>query len=128
MTGRTHRRLGVLAAAIVAALTLAAAPALAHFCSKSGWSEAALAHAAKSNAWLTAAEWNEFIDFAAETGEICPAGADNLRAQVASRPADTLFMGPGLLAGGAEFKASPNAKGPSHFDYLDFESAFAACA
>ena len=58
-------------------------------------------------------------------GEICTAGAENLVAQIDSRPANTLFMGPGLLAGGT-FK---NDKGntPEHFDHLHFDEAFALC-
>jgi hypothetical protein len=120
------RRFGAVFAAAVAAFALAATPAFAHFCSKSGWSDAALQHAAKSQAWMTAAEWGEFIDFAEAEGEICPAGAENLRSQVASRSEDTLFMGPGLLAGGTLKNGKGNT--PGHFDYLDFESAFGACA
>ena len=123
---RRTRRFGAVFAAAVAAFALAATPAFAHFCSKSGWSEAALEHAAGSQAWMTAAEWNEFIDFAEESGEVCPAGADNLRDQVAAQPEDTLFMGPGLLAGGTLKNGKGNT--PSQFNYLDFEAAFGACA
>jgi hypothetical protein len=123
---KRSRRFGAVLAAAVAVFALAAGPAFAHFCSKSGWSDAALQHAAGSQAWMTADEWLEFIAFAEEEGEICTAGADNLRTQVASRSADTLFLGPGLLAGGT----LKNGKGktPDHFDYLDFEAAFSACA
>ena len=124
MTRRT-RRLGAVLAAAVAAFAVAATPAFAHFCSKSGWSDAALAHAAKSGPWMTAAEWNGFIDEAAGAGEICPAGADNLRGQIAAYPSNTLFMGPGLLAGGTLKNGKGNT--PSQFDYLDFEAAFGLC-
>jgi hypothetical protein len=110
---------------MIAALALAAAPAYAHFCSKTGWSDKALQHAAGSKAWLTANEWLEFVDFAVAEGEICPAGAANLKAQIASRPANTLFKGPGLLAGGTLKNGKGNT--PAHFDYLDFEAAEAAC-
>jgi hypothetical protein len=120
------RRAAVLGAAMIAALALAATPAYAHFCSKTGWSDKALEHAAKSNAWLTADEWLEFIDFAVAEGEICQAGADNLAAQVTSQPANTLFMGPGLLAGGTLKNGKGNT--PEHFQYLDFETAFGLCA
>ena len=125
MLGRNRRRAGI--AAVVASLVLAA-PAAAHFCSKSGWSDAALAHAPKSQSWLTAEEWLQFIEFAVVEEEICREGADALIAQIESRPADTLFMGPGLLAGGAEFRARGGKGAPEQFQYLDFESAFAACA
>ena len=117
------RRLAAVGAAAVAAFALAASPAFAHFCSKSGWSDSALAHAAKSQSWLTADEWKGFVAGAVEEGEICAAGAANLVAQIDTRPADTLFMGPGLLAGGT----LKNGNTPEHFDYLDFETAFALC-
>ena len=119
------RRTAVLVAAMIAVLALAATPAYAHFCSKTGWSDKALQHAAGSQAWLTADEWIAFIDAAGDE-EICPAGAANLKAQVLSRPANTLFMGPGLLAGGTLKNGKGNT--PEQFQYLDFESAFALCA
>ena len=68
MQGRT-RRLGAVTAAAAAAFALAATPAFAHFCSKSGWNDSALAHAAKSEAWLTADEWKGFIAEAEAGGE-----------------------------------------------------------
>ena len=119
------RRVAVLAAAMVAVLALAAAPAYAHFCSKSGWSDKALEHAAKSPSWMTKGEWLGFIEFAVESGEICQAGADNLVAQIESRPDNTLFKGPGLLAGGTLKNGKDNT--PEHFDYIHFEDAFALC-
>ena len=126
MFRRKSGRLMAAFAASVAVFALAASPALAHFCSKAGWSEAALAHAANSKAWMTADEMLGFVAGAEATGEICPAGADDLRAQIASRPANTLFMGPGLLAGGTLHNGKGNT--PEHFQHLDFESAFGACA
>ena len=121
----TTRRLGAVLAASVAVLALAASPAFAHFCSKSGWSDSAFAHAETSKAWSTSAEMKMFVQGAVAAGEICTAGAENLVAQIDSRPANTLFMGPGLLAGGT-FK---NDKGntPEHFDHLHFDEAFALC-
>ena len=123
-----RKRSGRLAAALAAAVAvfaLAASPALAHFCSKSGWSESALAHAGGSNAWLTKSDYFSFLDEAVAAGEICPAGAVNLRAQLDSRPANTLFMGPGLLAGGTLKNGKGNT--PEQFQYLDFDAAFALC-
>ncbi|MDQ3992868.1 MAG: hypothetical protein M3229_04330 [Actinomycetota bacterium] len=111
-------------AAAAATFALAASPAFAHFCSKSGWSDAALAHASKSQAWLTGAEWKAFADEAVEDGFVSPAGADQLKGQIDAMPADTLFKGPGLLAGGTLKKGNT----PAHFSYLDFEAAEAACA
>lgn len=75
---------------------------------------------------MTKSEWLGFIEEAVAAGEICPAGAANLRAQLDSRPANTLFMGPGLLAGGTLKNGKGNT--PEHFQYMDFESAFALCA
>jgi len=59
-------------------------------------------------------------------GEICAAGAFNLKSQIASMPANTLFMGPALLAGGTLKNGKGNT--PSQFDYLDFEAAFGLCS
>ena len=125
MTRRT-RRFGAVLATAVAAFAIAATPAFAHFCSKTGWSDAALANAARSQSWLTAAEWNSFIDEAAGAEEICPAGATNLKTQIAAYSSDTLFMGPGLLAGGTLKDGKGNT--PSQFNYLDFETAVALCS
>ena len=119
------KKVAALAASMVVALALSA-PAFAHFYFKTGWSDAAATHAAGSQAWMTAAEWNEFIDFAVGEGEICSAGADVLRGQIAANPANTLYMGPGLLAGGTLKNGKGNT--PAHVGYLDFEAAFGACA
>jgi hypothetical protein len=121
---RGRGRLAAALAAGVAALTLAA-PAYAHFCFKTGWSPAAAAAAAGSNAWLTGAEWTAFIEEAVEAEEICQDGADVLLAAIAENGPNTLYMGPGLLAGGT----LKNGKGttPAHVGYMPFEEAFAAC-
>ena len=121
----TTRRLGAVLAAAAAVLTLAASPAFAHFCSKSGWSDSAFAHAANSKAWATPAEMKQFIAEAEAVGEICAAGADNLVAQIDSRPENTLFMGPGLLAGGTLKNGKDNT--PEQFDHLHFDEAFELC-
>ena len=118
-------RLWAVLATAMAVFAIAATPAFAHFCSKTGWSDAALAHAAKSGSWLTAAEWNSFVDEAVGAGEICPAGADNLKAQIAAYPSNTLFMGPGLLAGGTLKNGKDNT--PAQFNYLNFDAAFSLC-
>lgn len=123
MKARTRRLAAVLAAA-VAALTLAA-PSWAHFCFKTGWNENAAASAAGSQAWLTAAEWLEFAK-SPEVG-LCPAGVEIATAYFEAQPATTLFMGPGLLAGGT----LKNGKStPEHFGYLLelFGQVEAACA
>ena len=125
----TTRRLGAVLAAAVAVLALAASPAFAHFCSKSGWSDSAFAHAANSNAWASPAEMKGFLaewEASPDPEKPCAAAFDNLEAQIDSRPANTLFMGPGLLAGGTLHNGKGNT--PAHFDHLDFEEAFSACA
>ena len=60
----------------------------------------ARSHTRRVGSWLTADEWKGFVAGAVAEGEICAAGAANLVAQIDSQPEDTLFMGPGLLAGG----------------------------
>lgn len=84
----------------VALSAMSAGPAMAHFCHKSGWTEAAQAGAAKSQAWMTADEWRGFIDFAVDQGWVCEAGGDAAHTYIDNLPTNTLFMGPGLLAGG----------------------------
>jgi hypothetical protein len=110
----------------IVALMLAASPAYAHFCMKTGWSDAAVQHAAESQAWLTKSDWLAFIEEAVEAGVGCEAGAEILRAQIAAAPENTLFLGPGLLGGGTLKNGKGNT--PEHFGYLDFEAADAACA
>src|SRR5262245_42722961 len=121
----TTRRLGAVLAAAGATLALAASPAFAHFCSKSGWSDSAFVHAANSKAWLTADDWKGFIAEGLAAGEICTAGAADLVAQIDSRPPNTLFKGAGVLAGGTLQNGKGNT--PEQFDHVDFDSAFALC-
>jgi hypothetical protein len=110
------RRALTVAVAAVAISMLAAGPALAHFCYKTGWNEAAQAGASGSRAWVTAAEWHGFIDEAVAEGWVCEAGGEAAHAYVAAVPDDTLFMGPGLTAGGT----LKNGKGktPPHFGFV----------
>jgi hypothetical protein len=117
------RRLGAVSAAAAAALVLAA-PSYAHFCFRAFTGEAAT-HAGGSSAWMSEAEWLTFLGQLEEAGEICSEGADLLEAQIVSKPEGTLFMGPGLLAGGTLKNGKGN--GPENVGYLDFEPAFAAC-
>lgn len=123
------RRLVTMTVAMVAITALAASPALAHFCYKTGWNEAAQQGAAGSQAWLTAEEWLAFLDFALEEGFICPEGAEILREAIEAAPDDALFMGPALLAGGNSPHGPAGGKGnnPEHFEYLPVAEAFEAC-
>lgn len=103
--------LGIVAAVVM----LSAGPAFAHFCRKTNFSEAAAAHAGASNAWLTADEWREFLPDI-EAG--CPGitGAIEPILDEAEASGTTLFMGPGLLAGGTLNNGKDNT--PAHFEYL----------
>ena len=68
------RRLAAVGAAAVAAFALAASPALAHFCSKSGWSDSALAHGGEVAVVADRGRVEGFVAGAAAEGEICAAG------------------------------------------------------
>ena len=78
----------------------------------------AASHAGGSKAWLTADEWREFLPFIAEE---CPQAVPAIEAILDSADEHTLFMGPGLLAGGTIEKG----KTPRHFAYM--LSAFESC-
>jgi hypothetical protein len=112
---RLSRMLTVVISIFVFSM-MAAGPALAHFCYKTGWNEAAQAGAAKSQAWLTAEDWHEIIDFVVDEGWVCEEGGEAAHEYVAGLPADTLFMGPGLTAGGT----LKNGKGktPAQFGFI----------
>jgi hypothetical protein len=114
----------VLAATL--ALMMLAGPAFAHYCYKTDWNPQAAAKAAGSQAWLTAADWHWIIDtYIAPDPDACDEGLDDLHAQIDELPDTTLFMGPGLLAGGTLH--NDKGKTPKHFGYIDFEQAIALC-
>lgn len=102
-----------------AVLFAAASPAFAHFCIRIDFNEMAASRAGGSKAWLTADEWREFLPFIAE--ECPPETVDAVEAILDAADEHTLFMGPGLLAGGTIGKG----KTPRHFDYM--LDAFATC-
>ena len=112
-------------AALTAALALAS-PAWAHFCFKTGWNELAAASAGKSQAWLTANEYVAWVN-SPEASFICPAGKVVATAYFQGQPPTTLFMGPGLLAGGTLKNGKGNT--PPHVGYLFvlFGAVDAAC-
>ncbi|MDP9386644.1 MAG: hypothetical protein M3Q48_01635 [Actinomycetota bacterium] len=105
----------VAGVAVTGAVVLtSAAPALAHFCFKTNFSETAAAHAGASKAWLTAAEWREFLPFIEPE---CPGtGAVEPILTQAEASGTSLFMGPALLAGGT--LSNGKGKTPEHFGYL----------
>lgn len=99
-------------------LVATAGPAFAHFCYRIDFNEMAASRAGGSNAWLTAEEWEAFLPYIAEE---CPEAVPLVQEVLDSADEHTLFMGPGLLAGGTIFKE----KGPKHFEYL--LEAFSVC-
>lgn len=98
-----------------AAVALSAGPAFAHFCMKTNFNETAAAKAGASNAWLTADEWREFLPFIEEECEGITGAIEPILAE-AEASGTTLFMGPGLLAGGTLKNGKGNT--PAHVQYL----------
>lgn len=92
-----------------------AGPAFAHFCRKVDFNPTAAAHAGASKAWLTADEWREFLPFIESQ---CPGitGAIEPILVEAEESGTTLFLGPGLLAGGTLKNGKGNT--PAHFAYM----------
>ena len=115
MGTRRIRRMVAGAAVTAGAVVLGAGPAFAHFCYKTNFNETAVAHAAKSNAWVTAAEWREFLPFIEQD---CPGISADILPILAAEEArgTTLFMGPGLLAGGTLKNGKGNT--PPHVGYM----------
>ena len=113
-------RRGIVGGAIAMAIMVgSASPAFAHFCRRVDFNANAASHAGGSNAWLTADEWREFLPFIG----LCPEGVAAIEEILDNADEHTLFMGPGLLAGGTHFNGKDNT--PSHFAYMD--DAFALC-
>lgn len=116
---RTIRRAATVTAAMAGGLALLTGTAAAHYCytlQGTGGSKA------NGDAWATADQT------AAELAQFLPAGPclDALTAHVhALGEQGALFMGPGLLAGGAK----PKGKGPDHVGHLIQDAmAMPACA
>ena len=117
--GTSRARKAVAGIGLATGVLLASAnPAWAHFCRRIDFNAMAASHAGGSNAWLTADEWREFLPFIAEE---CPQAVPAIEAILDSADEHTLFMGPGLLAGGTIEKG----KTPRHFAYM--LSAFESC-
>jgi hypothetical protein len=115
----TRTRKAIAGVGLSAGLLVASAgPAFAHFCYRIDFNEMAASKAGGSNAWLTAEEWRAFLPFIEED---CPAAVPLIEEVLDDADEHTLFMGPGLLAGGTIGKE----KGPKHFDYL--LEAFSVC-
>lgn len=115
MANRRIRRTVAAAAMTGAVVMTAAGPAVAHFCSKIDFNPTAAAHAGASTAWITADEWREFLPFVEAD---CPGITAAIEPILADAEASgtTLFMGPGLLAGGTLKNGKGNT--PKHFSYM----------
>ena len=115
MRSRRMRRIVAGSAMAVAIVLLSGGPAFAHFCMKTDFNPTAAAHAGASEAWVTADEWREFLPLVEPD---CPGIGPVIEAILdeAEASGTTLFMGPGLLAGGT----LKNGKGhtPEHFNYM----------
>ncbi len=109
------------AALATGVLLASASPAFAHFCRRVDFNEMAASRAGGSNAWLTADEWREFLPFILEDCGQDTVDAIELVLDDGEASGTTLFMGPGLLAGGTLKKGNT----PDHFAYMD--EAFAHC-
>jgi len=120
MRGRARKMVAGAALATGVLLT-SASPAFAHFCRKVDFNAIAASHAGGSKAWLTAAEWEEFLPFIEE--ECGPETVAAIQTVLDDADEHTLFMGPGLLAGGTLKNGKDNT--PDHFAYM--LEAFESC-
>jgi hypothetical protein len=119
---RGRVRKTVVGAALATGVLLASAsPAFAHFCLKVDFNAIAASHAGGSNAWLTVEEYEDFLPFIEE--ECGPATAAAIQEVLDAADEHTLFMGPGLLAGGTLKNGKGNT--PDHFAYM--LEAFETC-
>lgn len=117
---RTIRRAVTVVGASVGMLALSTGTAFAHYCYRTD--VPAGSNMANGGAWMTKTEALEvFPGFLSQLG---PCG-DRILAHMATLPDNTLFMGPGLLAGGAV----PQGKGPDGVGHLiEDAQAFPECA
>ena len=131
---RNIRGLLLRAVTLAMASVLIASPAFAHQCFKTGWNETAMAGASASkNAWFTADDYRAFLNamipVEARVGECGDAYAAVL-AELAATPENTLFMGPGALAGIDHHAGGrEGARRPAQMSYLTtLHGVFINCA
>ena len=110
---RTIRRAGTVAAATAGVFALGTGTAMAHYCYRTDVPEKS--KMANGQPWMTQeetlAEWSTLPFLQGECRTL-------VLAHIASLPEDTLFMGPGLLAGGAVAKGQ-GPEGVGHLiDYI----------
>lgn len=118
MANRRMRRMFAGAAMAGAVVITGAGPAFAHFCQKIDFNPTAAARAGESDAWVTAAEWSEFLPFIeADCPGITAAIEPILTA--AGDSGTTLFMGPALLAGGTLKNGKGNTPDNVSYSMLD---------
>ena len=116
------------ASTTVAAVVMAATPALAHFCSNANWNERAQERVVKSTNWFT---------FETAVSEfLCPAGATYFLANAAQAgiPLDRPIHGNAIMGAGALFNKGKVPPGhvyltEAHGEALDtiFNAALAIC-
>lgn len=111
---KTIRRAATVLGATAGIVALSTSSAFAHYCYRTDVPEGS--KAANGQAWATKAEMTEMLGFL--PSECYERVADH----IAAMPADTLFMGPGLLAAGAVRNGqAPDGVGHLFEDARDFE-------
>lgn len=109
------RRILLTTTATMTIGVLGAGPALAHYCFKTDWNEAATSNS-KSQGWVPVADFAAFIEEEVpEFATMCDEGMAIWDATIEDLTArNTRVKGPGLLAGGTE----GSHRTPEHFGYL----------
>lgn len=113
------RKLMVRAVPLAMAMVMIASPAFAHQCYKTGWNEVA-AEKMGGKAWFTADMWLGMLaEVPGDAPDACLEAVDAAVAEITALPDDTLFMGPGALAGISRHAGGrDDARGPSQMGYL----------
>ena len=120
MHARFVGRLATITAAAATAVTLAAAPAYAHFCYVNNMTPQAVAGRAGSNGFAT------FEELAFEFTGLCPAGIQVL-ADAAGIDVGTPINLHAVMAGGAAAQGQ-DVPGISHLDFEAIDAAFGDAA
>ncbi len=109
------RRILLTTTATMTIGVLGAGPALAHYCYRTGWNEAATSHS-RSQAWMPIQDFAAMIEAEVpEFQDMCVEGMaiwDETITTLADQ--NTRVKGPGLLAGGTE----GTGRTPQQFGYL----------
>jgi hypothetical protein len=112
---KTIRRAATVLGATAGIVALSTSSAFAHYCYRTDVPEGS--KAANGQAWATKAEMTEML-----AGFLPPECYERVADHIEAMPADTLFMGPGLLAAGAVRNGqAPDGVGHLFEDARDFE-------